>query len=49
MTGAALKHKVRREFESQTKKFDKELGKLLNRLEAGLRGEAPPAKDAEEE
>lgn len=41
--------KVKREFESQTSKFDKELGKLLNRLEAGLRGEAPPTEDTETE
>lgn len=32
---------VRKEFEGQTAKFDKELGKLLSRLEAGLRGGQP--------
>ncbi len=34
-------HNVRREFEGQTAKFDKELGQLLSRLEVGLRGGAP--------
>ncbi len=43
-------HAIRKEFEGQTAKFDKELGKLLGRLEVGLRGgqpveEAAPAND----
>lgn len=37
-------YNVRREFEGQTAKFEKELGNLLSRLEAGLRG-GQPAKD----
>jgi len=40
--------KARREFDSQQSKFEKELGKLLNRLEAGFRGEpAPEETEAE--
>lgn len=33
-------HKAKREFDSQFAKFEKELGKMMNRLEAGLRGES---------
>jgi alanyl-tRNA synthetase len=36
-------HNVRKEFEGQTAKFDKELGNLLSRLEVGLRGQ--PVKE----
>ena len=38
-------HNVRREFEGQTAKFDKELGQLLSRLEVGLRGVQPVEKE----
>ena len=38
--------KVRKEFEGQTAKFEKELGKLLSRLEAGLRGGKPASDEA---
>lgn len=37
-----------RQFNSQKKKFDKELGKLLSRIEAFSRGESPAAIDAKE-
>jgi hypothetical protein len=39
--------KARSDFERQEKKFEKELGKILNRLESELRG-SPPAEEAEE-
>lgn len=42
--------KARSEFERQEKKFEKELGKILNRLESELRGAtlAPETQDGEE-
>ena len=39
--------KVEREFLSQKAKFDKELGKMLNRLEASLQGRPPPTDEPE--
>lgn len=42
-------HKVKREFEAQEKKFEKELGKLLNSVEASLEGSnVPPETDSED-
>jgi hypothetical protein len=44
-------HKVKREFDGQMRKFDKDLGKLLNQLEAGLSGQPTeqPQEDSQEE
>ena len=39
-------HKLQSEFNKQSKKFDDQLGKLLNSLENSLRG-APPSEPAE--
>lgn len=40
--------KVRREFEAQEKKFDKELGSLISRIESGLSGRPAPTEEKEE-
>ena len=42
-------HKARQEFDRQQSKFEKELGKLLNRLEAGIRDEQAPTEEDEQE
>lgn len=39
-------YKVKKEFDNQTAKFEKELGKLLSRLESGLNGK-PVNEEAE--
>jgi len=42
-------HKVKKECDAQCAKFDKELGKLLGRLESGLSGGPPPSDDDQAE
>jgi len=42
-------HKVKKECDAQCAKFDKELGKLLSRLESGLSGAPAPAEDDQSE
>lgn len=37
--------KLKNQFEAQNKKFEKTLGKLLNRLEAMARGNEPPSEE----
>lgn len=37
---------AKREFESKINKFDKELGKLVNRLKAFANGQQPPAEES---
>lgn len=42
-------YKLEKEFEGARAKFDKQLGKILNVLEASLNGRQPPAEPAEAE
>lgn len=41
--------KVEKEFENNRRKFEKELGKLLNSLEASLNGQQPPTEEEPQE
>jgi len=40
-------YNIEKEFSAQRKKFDKELGKLLGRLESSLGGQPEPQEDEE--
>lgn len=41
--------KARKEFEGKSNKFQKDLGKIINKLYAMVQGQAPPPDDDEEE